>query len=126
MDVAAIKRLNDQWKDSFLPTVRKQYGVRVEAALRGVQDIAVAQDTVAFAFGNNDFTRNMIAEPETNAKIVALLSKVLGRSVKLECQLGERAQLANMITVTTTVKESDGVDPLLEYAVSALGAEVVG
>jgi len=126
LDVAAIKRLNEQWKESFLPTVRKQYGVRVEAALRGVQDIAVAQDSVAFAFGNNDFTRNMIAEPETNAKIVALLSKILGRSVKLECQLGERAQLANMITVTTTVKENEGVDLLLEYAVSTLGAEVVG
>lgn len=125
LDVAAIKRLNEQWKESFLPTVRKQYGVRVEAALRGVQDIAVAQDSVAFAFGNNDFTRNMIAEPETNAKIVALLSKILGRSVKLECQLGERAQLANMITVTTTVKENEGVDLLLEYAVSTLGAEVV-
>lgn len=126
LDVAAIKRLNEQWKESFLPTVRKQYGVRVEAALRGVQDIAVAQDSVAFAFGNNDFTRNMIAEPETNAKIVALLSKILGRSVKLECQLGERAQLANMITVTTTVKENEGVDLLLEYAVSTLGAEVMG
>lgn len=125
LDVAAIKRLNDHWKDSFLPTVRKQYGVRVEAALRGVQDIAVAQDSVAFAFGTNEFTRNMIAEPETNTKIVALLSKILGRSVKLECQLGERAQLTNMIMVTTIAKENDEVDPLLEYAVSTLGAEVV-
>ena len=125
LDLTAIKRLNDQWKDNFLPTVRKQFGVRVEAALRGVRDIAVSQDTVAFAFGSNDFTREMIAEPETNGKIVAMLSKILGRSVKLDCQSGERAQLTNMITVTTLAKESDGVDPLLEYAVSTLGAEVV-
>ena len=125
LDLTAIKRLNDQWKDNFLPTVRKQFGVRVEAALRGVRDIAVSQDTVAFAFGANDFTREMIAEPETNGKIVAMLSKILGRSVKLDCQSGERAQLTNMITVTTLAKESDGVDPLLEYAVSTLGAEVV-
>lgn len=124
LDAAAIKRLNDQWKDNFLPTVRKQFGVRVEAALRGVRDIAIAQDTVAFAFGSNDFTREMIAEPETNGKIVALLSKILGRSVKLDCQAGERAQLTNMITVTAIAKEDDGVDPLLEYAVTALGAEV--
>lgn len=124
LDAASIKRLNDQWKDHFLPTVRKQFGVRVEAALRGVRDIAIAQDTVAFAFGSNDFTREMIAEPETNGKIVALLSKILGRSVKLDCQAGERAQLTNMITVTTIAKETDGVDPLLEYAVTALGAEV--
>lgn len=125
LDAASIKRLNDQWKDHFLPTVRKQFGVRVEAALRGVRDIAIAQDTVAFAFGANDFTREMIAEPETNGKIVALLSKILGRSVKLDCQAGERAQLTNMITVTTIAKESDGVDPLLEYAVTTLGAEVI-
>lgn len=125
LDAAAIKRLNDQWKDHFLPTVRKQFGVRVEAALRGVRDIAIAQDTVAFAFGANDFTREMIAEPETNGKIVALLSKILGRSVKLDCQAGERAQLTNMITVTALAKEGDGVDPLLEYAVTTLGAEVI-
>lgn len=125
LDLTAIKRLNDQWKDNFLPTVRKQFGVRVEAALRGVRDIAVSQDTVAFAFGTNDFTREMIAEAETNTKIVALLSKILGRSVKLDCQSGERAQLTNMITVSTLAKESDGVDPLLEYALSTLGAEVV-
>ncbi|MCE7984932.1 MAG: DNA polymerase III subunit gamma/tau [Caldilinea sp. CFX5] len=125
LDLTAIKRLNDQWKDQFLPTVRKQFGVRVEAALRGVRDIAISQDTVAFAFGANDFTREMIAEPETNSKIVAMLSKILGRSVKLDCQSGERAQLTNMITVTPLAQESDGIDPLLEYAVSTLGAEVV-
>jgi DNA polymerase-3 subunit gamma/tau len=125
LDLTAIKRLNDQWKDNFLPTVRKQFGVRVEAALRGVRDIAVSQDTVAFAFGANDFTREMIAEPETNSKIVAMLSKILGRSVKLDCQSGERAQLTNMITVTPLAQETDGVDPLLAYAVSTLGAEVV-
>lgn len=125
LDLTAIKRLNDQWKDNFLPAVRKQFGVRVEAALRGVRDIAVSQDTVAFAFGANDFTREMIAEPETNGKIVAMLSKILGRSVKLDCQSGERAQLTNMITVTPLAQETDGVDPLLAYAVSALGAEVM-
>jgi len=124
LDMAAVQRLNEHWKD-FLGMVRKQHGVRVEAALRGVQDIAIAQDSVAFAFGTNDFTRSMIAEPETNGKIVLLLSKVLGRSVKLECQLGERAQLTNMITLTSNSTERDGVDPLLEYALSTLGAEVI-
>ncbi len=124
LDMAAVQRLNEHWKD-FLGMVRKQYGVRVEAALRGVQDIAIAQDSVAFAFGTNDFTRAMIAEPETNGKIVVLLSKVLGRAVKLECQLGERAQLTNMITLSSTSNERDGVDPLLEYALSTLGAEVI-
>ena len=124
LDMAAVKRLNDNWKE-FLGMVRKQYGVRVEAALRGVQDIAIAHDSVAFAFGTNDFTRSMIAEPETNGKIVSLLSKIVGRSVKLECQLGERAQLTNMITLSASTNNSDGVDPLLEYALSALGAEVI-
>ncbi len=124
LDMAAVKRLNDNWKE-FLGMVRKQYGVRVEAALRGVQDIAIAHDSVAFAFGTNDFTRAMIAEPETNGKIVGLLSKIVGRSVKLECQLGERAQLTNMITLSATTTDSSGVDPLLEYALSTLGAEVI-
>ncbi|MFZ4663639.1 MAG: hypothetical protein ACOYNY_41940 [Caldilineaceae bacterium] len=75
--------------------VRKHFGVRVEAALRGVRDIAVVDDTVIFAFGDNNFTREMIAEPQTNLDIAILLSAVLGRSVELECQSGERAKITS-------------------------------
>jgi DNA polymerase III gamma/tau subunit len=122
LDEAAIKRLHQQW-DSFKKMVRDKSGVRVQAAINTVRDIAVADQTVAFAFGNNQFTRDMVAEPETLGDVAALLSKVLGRAVRLECQMGEKATLTNMVHVQEV--QTDGEDPLVEYAVATLGAEVV-
>lgn len=122
LDEAAIKRLHQQW-DHFKKLVRDKNGVRVQAALTAVRDMAVADQTVAFAFGNNQFSRDMIADPEIMGTIVGLLSSVLGRAVKLECQMGDKAVLTNMIQVQQEAQEGD--DPLVEYAVEALGAEVV-
>ncbi len=122
LDEAAVKRLQQQW-DRFKKLVRDKSGVRVQAALSAVRDMAVADQTVAFAFGNNQFSRDMIAEPEIMGQIVSLLSSVLGRPVKLECQMGDTAHLTNMVQVQN--EQGDGDDPLVEYAVSTLGAEVV-
>jgi len=122
LDEAAIKRLQQGW-DQFKKLVRDKSGVRVQAALSAVRDMAVADQTVAFAFGNNQFSRDMIAEAEISGQLVGLLSALLGRPVKLECQMGDTAHLTNMIQVQR--EESDGEDPLVEYAVSALGAEVI-
>ncbi|MEZ4614860.1 MAG: hypothetical protein R2867_04985 [Caldilineaceae bacterium] len=91
LDEAAVKRLHSQW-DNFKRMVRDKSGVRVQAALTAVRDIAVGDQTVAFAFGINQFSRDMIAEPEIMGQVVGLLSSVLGRSVKLDCQMGEKAK----------------------------------
>ncbi len=122
LDEAAVKRLQQQW-DQFKKLVRDKSGVRVQAALSAVRDMAVADQTVAFAFGNNQFSRDMIAEPEIMGQIVGLLSSMLGRPVKLDCQMGDTARLTNMVQVQHD--QSDGDDPLVEYAISALGAEVL-
>lgn len=122
LDEAAIQRLRNHWEE-FKRMVRDKSGVRVQAALAAVRDIAVSDQTVAFAFGNNQFSRDMISEPEIMGQVVGMLSSVLGRSIKLECQMGEKAKLTNMIHVHQ--ETTDGDDPLVEYAVSALGAEVM-
>ena len=44
--------------------------------------------------------------------------------MSLECQLGEKAQLHNVIG-SAQRDEDAGPDPLVEYAVSELGAEIV-
>lgn len=121
LDEAAIKRLQNHWEE-FKRMVRDKSGVRVQAALAAVRDMAVSDQTVAFAFGNNQFSRDMIAQPEISGQIVGMLSSILGRSLKLECQMGEQAKLTNMVQVQQ--EELDGDDPLVEYAVTALGAEV--
>ncbi|MCB0079672.1 MAG: DNA polymerase III subunit gamma/tau, partial [Caldilineaceae bacterium] len=122
LDEVAIQRLRSHWEE-FKRMVRDKSGLRVQAALAAVRDIAVSDQTVAFAFGNNQFSRDMIAEPEIMGHVVGLLSSVLGRSVRLECQMGEKATLTNMIQVQHEAE--DGDDPLVEYAVATLGAEVM-
>lgn len=96
----------ERWHDCFLPIVRKHFGVRVEAALRSVRDIAIARDTVALAFGNNEFARNIIAEMRTNVQLATAFSDILGRNVKVECQVGERVQLINISSDTSITLEA--------------------
>ena len=123
LDAAAIQKLKTRWKE-FIAIVRSQCGVQVQAALVAVRDIAVGEQTVALAFGTNEFSRDMVARPDTLPKVAGLLSTFLGRTVMLECQVGDQARLADRIVVANT-QVGDGPDPLVEYALSTLGAKVV-
>jgi DNA polymerase-3 subunit gamma/tau len=122
LDQAAVDRLRRRWKE-FSAVVRDRCGIRVQAALNTVRDIAVSDQSVAFAFGNNAFTHELIARPETHTQVTAILSDFLGRPVQLECQMGEHARLAHRVAAHT--ERSDGEDPLVAYAKDALGAQVV-
>ena len=124
LDQDAIRKLQARWKE-IKDAVKSQFGIRVQAALNNVKDVAVAQDTVAFAFGNNQFSRDMVAQPDILPKVAAILSQMLARTVKLECQMGDKAALTNMVIVAPTASESSGDDPLVEFAVGNLGATVV-
>ena len=113
-----------EW-NRFLATIRGRCGHEVQAALRTVRDIAVAQNNVAFAFGANDFTRKMVERPETLKVVAGALSDLLGRPVLLECQMGDKAQLYNVVGASPGTGKDDGPDPLVEYAVKELGARVI-
>lgn len=124
-DTEAISHLRARWND-FLNAVRERSGLKQQAALRSVRDIAVGEQEVAFAFGGNTFARSMIAEAETGEEIARILSEFLGRTVSLSCQEGERAELSAGAGRTLSDAGEDGSpDPLLEYAVSELGAKVL-
>jgi hypothetical protein len=123
LDAEAARRLWARWKE-FLAAVKTQSGQQVTAALQAVRDVAVSDQVVAFAFGNNEFSRNMVAKPEVLPKVTAVLSTFLGRDVALECQMGDTAHLAGRL-VSVTEAASSGPDPLIEFAVSDLGAQVL-
>ena len=124
LDGSAVRKLRVEW-NQFLATIRGRCGHEVQAALRTVRDIAVAENSVAFAFGNNDFTRKMVEKPETLKAVAGALSDLLGRKVLLECQIGEKAQLYNVVGASGEAGTDDGPDPLVEYAVKELGARVI-
>jgi DNA polymerase-3 subunit gamma/tau len=123
LDAEAARRLQARWKE-FMALVKAQCGPNLPAALQAVRDIAVSEQAVALAFGNNDFSRSMVAKPEHLPTVTAVLSTFLGRPVVLECQLGEKAMLAGRL-VGGAAPPTTGPDPLVEFAVSTLGAQVV-
>ncbi|MCB0044594.1 MAG: DNA polymerase III subunit gamma/tau [Caldilineaceae bacterium] len=123
LDEAAIRKLSGPGWDQFQNTVRERLGHKVQASLRAVRDIAVSENRVAFAFGTNQFSHDMVSAPETMSKIVDLLSGYLGRSVRLECQMGDTAKLTGRLAVQQAAGQ-EGPDPLVEYAVENLRASV--
>ncbi len=124
LDPAAVQRLRDDWQ-RFLAAARDECGLKVQAALRSMRDVAVGGDVVILAFGKNQFARKMIAQPETRSQVAKLLSQFLARPIRLECQDGDRAQLPAQALSGAREEVRDGPDPLLEYALGELGAEVV-
>lgn len=125
LDEEALKKLQTHWKTSFLNTVRERCGIKVRGGLSSVRDIAVSETSVVLAFGNNAFSRDMIDEAETRAQVAALLSEFLGRKMMLECQVGDKARLSSSERAIAQDSVDEGPDPLVEYAVSDLGAEVI-
>ena len=124
LDQGAVSKLRAQWND-VLAAVREQSGLKQQAALRAVRDIAIGENAIALSFGNNKFARDMISEGETLTQVSAILAQFIGRQVAVECQEGETAILsAGAGRVVRDDRKADGPDPLLEFAVSELGAQV--
>jgi hypothetical protein len=103
--------------------VKTQCGQQAAAALNAVRDVAVAEHSVAFAFGNNEFSRNLIAKPDVLAGVTSALSRFIDREVAIECQIGEKASLTGQ-AVTVQELTPGGPDPLVDYAINDLGAQV--
>ncbi|MFZ1768171.1 MAG: DNA polymerase III subunit gamma/tau [Caldilinea sp.] len=122
LDAETARRLWSRWKE-YLAVVKTQCGQQAAAALQAVRDVAVTDHAVALAFGSNEFSRNLIAKPDVLPDVAAALSKFLGREVSIECQLGEKAVIVGQLVNAQEVM-TEGPDPLVEYAVKDLGAQV--
>ena len=124
LDQGAVSKLRGQWSE-VLAVVRERLGLKQQAALRSVRDFAIGEHAIALAFGNNTFTKGVISEPETLAQVSTILAEFVGRQVGVECQEGETATLSAAAgQVVRDERTADGPDPLLEFAVSELGAHV--
>ena len=123
LDAEATQRLRENW-EGFLNTVRERCGPKEQASLRSIRDLAIGGDSVAMAFGNNAFTLGVISEARTKDAISAILAEVLGQQVTIICHSGDKATIPTTAGRAVEEKSTGGPDPLLEYAVSELGAEV--
>ena len=123
LDAEAMQRLRGRW-DEFMNTVRDRCGPKQQASLRSIRDLAIGGDAVAIAFGNNSFTQGVISEAKTKDAISGILAEILGQQVTLICQSGEKATIPSTLGQAVEEPQASGPDPLLEYAVSELGAKV--
>ncbi len=123
LDAEAMQRLRNRW-DEFMNTVRERCGPKQQASLRSIRDLAIGGDAVAIAFGNNSFTQGVISEANTRDAIAAILTEILGQQVTVICQSGEKATIPSNTGQAVEENTTSGPDPLLEYAVSELGAQV--
>ncbi len=123
LDAAAMQLLRGRW-DEFMSAVRERCGLKEQASLRSIKDLAIGGDAVAIAFGNNSFTQGLISEAKTKEAISGILAEILGQQVTLICQSGEKASIPSAMGQAVEEHQSNGPDPLVEYAVSELGAQV--
>ncbi len=123
LDAEATQRLRENW-EGFLNTVRERCGMKEQASLRSIRDLAIGGNSVAMAFGNNSFTLGVISEARTKDAISAILAEILGQQVAIFCHSGDKATIPTAAGRAVEEKSTGGPDPLLEYAVSELGAEV--
>ena len=123
VDADAMQRLRDRWSE-FLNTVRNRCGPKEQASLRAIRDLAIGDRSVALAFGNNKFAQGVITEAKTKDVIAGILAEILGHQVQLICQSGEKASVPTVAGRVRQEQQASGPDPLIEFAVSELGAEV--
>jgi DNA polymerase-3 subunit gamma/tau len=122
VDSETSRRLWARWKD-FITVVRTQCGQQAAAGLQAVRDVAVSDHVVALAFGSNEFSRNLVAKPDVLPGVAVALSRFMGREVAIECQIGDTAVLVGQPGIVQA-PITEGPDPLVEYAVQDLGAQV--
>lgn len=123
LDAAAMQKLRGRWRE-FLGTVRERCGMKEQASLNSIRDLAIGSDSVAIAFGKNKFAQNVISEARTKDAITGILAEFLGRQITLICQSGEKASIPLAQGQAVEESQASGPDPLVEYAVSELGAKV--
>ena len=123
LDAKAMQQLRDRWGE-FMNAVRDRCGHKQQASLRSIRDLAIGGDAVAIAFGNNTFSQKMISEAKTKDAISGILAEILGQQITLICQSGEKATIPSTTGQSVEEPQPSGPDPLLEYAVSELGAKV--
>jgi ATP-dependent exoDNAse (exonuclease V) beta subunit len=111
-------QLRSKW-NVVLVAVSERSGLKQQAALRAVRDIAIGENTIALAFGNNKFAKDSISDPETLAQVSTILTEFIGRQVVVDCQEGEQATLSSAADrVVRDERKGDVPDPLIEFAVT--------
>jgi len=127
-DTQAVETLRSNWT-WFLQAAESARGPQLRGALRTLRNVVAAGDDIYLAF-EHDFAKTFVERPANKATVQQLLTQLLGRSLRVHCQVGTHvtgvpAQMqpaAPGLARASEPGQDFGDDPLVQHAREHLGA----
>ena len=119
----SLREVQARW-DELLGMIRSQ-NLQLEALLRSGEPVRTQKDTLIIGF-SYDFHKGKVAEDANRRTIEEALEQLLGRKVRIQCQLAKGGRPAQ--PAPSQQAEPDTTEPndeLIRDAVEKLGARVV-
>ncbi len=132
-DQQVVDLLRSHWT-SLLQSAEEARGAQLRGALRTLRNVVAQGDDIYFAF-EHDLSRQVVERSNNKAVVEGLISQLLGRKVRIHCQVG--AQVTGVATATRPERVEHGerapaepplaaddltADPVVRHAQQALGA----
>ena len=131
-DDQVVDLLRARWP-SLLQAAEELRGASLRAALRTLRNVVAQGDDIYFAF-ERDLSRQLVERAENKAVVQELISKLLGRPVRIHSQVGTqvtgvaqaapapaRERPASPAPASSHADDLDS-DPLVQHAEQTLGA----
>jgi hypothetical protein len=133
-ETQVVEVLRANWSN-LLQAAETARGASLRGALKTLRNVVAVGDDVYFAF-EHDFAKTMVERPANKATVQELIARVLGRPVRIHCQVGTQvtgitpAAPAGVETRTVVaskasherVAEDLEDDPVVQHAKQHLGA----
>jgi len=129
-DAQVVEVLRANWTE-FLQATEKACGASLRGSLRTLRNVVASGNDIYFAF-EHDFAKTMLERPANKAAVQDLLAGLLGRPVRLHCQVGQqvtgvaeaRASEPDAAPVASKGHDSRDLseDPVVAHARKNLGA----
>ncbi|MFQ5594892.1 MAG: DNA polymerase III subunit gamma/tau [Anaerolineae bacterium] len=120
-----ISAVRDNW-DELLTAIRP-HSRMVEALLKDCRPIAVEGDVVTLAFFY-PFHRQRVEEPKNKSLVTAMLERVLGVRVRVQCVMIDKGAAAQEVQKRRPKDryQQAAEDPVIQAAVEKFGARIAG
>ena len=133
-EAQVVEILRANWT-TLLQAAEAARGASLRGALKTLRNVVAVGDDIYFAF-EHDFAKTMVERPANRATVQDLIVKLLGRPVRIHCQVGTQVTGVAPVAPAATedrppvapkaarepVPEDLDDDPVVQHAKHHLGA----